>query len=386
MNNMYTVVILISILSMIFLAIDVGKNTILSKREIKWFRITFILAAVGAFCEYLGVLFDHIDGVPIRLHQLITFAEFCLSPYLGICLAYSSTMKLTGKPIFVIVSLNVVFQIISLFNGMIFSINENGRFCRGDSYWLYLLFCGITFVFILHVFVRMALKSRARNIVCMVIIALIVIIGQAANTIDGSIDSGYFSICITATLLYIFIQNMLRHKMVETINMEKNISNHDALTKVMSRISFDNKVHELDAQIEQNPDAVKFVVCECDLNNLKQVNDSFGHNVGDEYIINCCKVICNFFKHSPVFRIGGDEFVAILQSDDYDNFESIKKEILKFSTDEMTKQGALNEKKSFSAGFALYDSTKDHSFCNVMKRADSEMYETKKMLKRLLNP
>jgi GGDEF domain-containing protein len=52
----------------------------------------------------------------------------------------------------------------------------------------------------------------------------------------------------------------------------------------------------------------------------------------------------------------------------------------------MTKQGSLNEKKSFSAGFALYDSTKDHSFCDVMNRADSEMYETKKMLKRLLNP
>ncbi len=386
MNHNYTVQIIISILSMIFLAIDVGKNTILSHRDIKWFRITFILAAIGAFCEYMGVLFDHMDNSPVALHHFITFVEFCLSPYLGVCLAYSSTVKLNIKPVFCVISLNVVVQVISLFNEMIFRIDETGVFVRGSAYWMYLVFCGIGFVFILYVFIRMAVKSHARNILCIVIIALIVIIGQAANTIDGNINSGYFSICITATLLYIFIQNMIRHQMVETINKEKNISNHDALTKVMSRISFDNVICELDEKIKETPQNVKFAVCECDLNNLKQINDSFGHDAGDEYIIGCCKVICDFFKHSPVFRIGGDEFVAILQSDDYDNLESIKKEVLAFSEQEIKRSGSLNQRKSFAAGFGVFNAQTDHSFSDAMKRADTEMYETKKQLKRLINP
>lgn len=383
MNHNYTVAILISILSMIFLAIDVGKNTILSKKEIKWFRITFILAAVGAFCEYMGVLLDYIDNSPVLVHKLITFVEFSLSPYLGVCLAYSCSTKINIKPIALLLVVNSILQIISLFNGIVFYIDASGTFCRGSTYWLYLMFCGITFVFILYVFIRMALKSHVRNILCIIIIAMIVIIGQTANIVDGSINSGYFSLCMTAMLLYIFIQNMLRHKMVETINKEKNISNHDALTKVMSRISFDNKATELDKEIKENPEGLKFAICECDLNNLKQVNDTFGHDAGDEYIINSCKVICNFFKHSPVFRIGGDEFVAILQSDDYDALSTLKTEVINFSKTEIQKSCPLIEKRSFSAGFAVYDAKTDRSFGEVMKRADTEMYETKKMLKDL---
>ncbi len=170
------------------------------------------------------------------------------------------------------------------------------------------------------------------------------IVGQAANTINGNINSGYMSICVTAVLLYICIQNMLRYVMLETITVEKDISNHDALTKVLSRISYDNQVSQFDRNIRETPDAIRFAVCECDLNNLKIINDTFGHDKGDEYIINCCKTICNIFKHSPVFRIGGDEFVAILNSDDYDNLERIKLIVDDLTRNEMLKSCTLAEK------------------------------------------
>jgi diguanylate cyclase (GGDEF)-like protein len=168
-----------------------------------------------------------------------------------------------------------------------------------------------------------------------------------------------------------------------TSNIEKNISSHDALTKVMSRVSYNERVKAFDKLIEENPQDLKFAVCLCDLNNLKLVNDNFGHDNGDVYIISCCKIICNFFKHSPVYRIGGDEFVAVLQTDDFDNLEQLKKDVLEFGITEITKQVPLTEKKSFAAGFAVYDSSTDKSFADVMKRADKEMYENKRMLKEL---
>ena len=141
------------------------------------------------------------------------------------------------------------------------------------------------------------------------------------------------------------------------------------------------KIKEIDREISEAPSGIKFAVCECDLNNLKTINDSFGHDTGDTYIINCCKTICNFFKHSPVFRIGGDEFVAILQTDDYDRIEEIKKELLDFSIGEMKKQISVPEKKSFASGFAVYNPQIDKSFSDVIKRADIEMYNNKRMLK-----
>ena len=383
MDHNYTVTIIICILSMLMLAIDVGKNTILNRSDIKWFRITFILAALGACCEYCGVLADKTNIFSPKFHWFITFAEFCISPYLGICLARSSGMKKTVRPMLLVMIPNIIIEIISLFTGIVFYIDSNGIFNRGPLYWTYLLFCGIGFAYVLFVFILIGIRSRLRYLINILLITSIMIIGQAANTIDGSINSGYASLCVTATLFYICIQNMLRQLMIETINTEKEISNHDALTRVLSRISFDNNILQLDKELKANPHAIRFAVCECDLNNLKMVNDSFGHDKGDEYIINCCVTICNIFKHSPVYRIGGDEFVAILQDNDYDNLKRIKQIVDDFTKNEMLRSCTLAEKKSFAAGFAVYDSAIDKCFNDVLKRADTEMYENKKMLKSL---
>lgn len=383
MDYNYTVTILICIISMIILTIDVGKNTILNKKDIKWFRATFILAAIGACCEYFGVFFDKMENSPVRLHWLITFIEFSLSPFLALCLARSAGMQRKLKPMFALMGINVILEIVSLFTGIIFYIDLNGTYQRGDYYWIYLLFCGISFAYILIAFIQIGIRSKIRNLVNIILIACITIIGQVANAIDGNINSGYSSICVTATLLYICLQNIFRHIMLEKINIEKHISSHDALTKVMSRLSYDEKIKEIDREISESPSGIKFAVCECDLNNLKVINDSFGHDTGDTYIINCCKVICNFFKHSPVYRIGGDEFVAILRTDDYDNLEEIKISLLDFNLAEIKKTLPLAEKKSFAAGFAIFNPQHDKSFADVIKRADIEMYENKKMLKSL---
>ena len=383
MDHNYTVTIIICILSMITLAIDVGKNTILNKSDIKWFRLSFIFAAIGATCEYFGVLFDKTGCAPQKIHWFITYVEFSISPFLAVCLARSCGMKRTIKPMASIMLVNVIIQTISLTNGVIFSVDSASKFQRGEGYWVYLFFCTLGFAYILFVFILIGIRSKLRNLICIILIASIMITGQVANTIDGNINSGYLSICVTATLLYIFIQNMFRHIMMETINIEKDISGHDALTKVLSRISYDDKVKEIDKIIREDASNVRFAICECDLNNLKMVNDTFGHDSGDTYIINNCKVICDFFKHSPVYRIGGDEFVAILQSDDYDNLELIKRNIMDTCVEEITKPVALSEKRSFAAGFAVFDNNKDHCFGDVMKRADVEMYQNKKMLKNL---
>ena len=383
MSSYYTVVIIICVLSMLSLIVDVGKNTILNKEDIKWFRLSFILTTVGAVCEYIGVRLDNLGPNIPWFHYLITFTEFSVSPFLGIFLARSCGMKKTIKPFVIIMLVNVVLEAMSLTNGKIFYIDENGVFQRGTEYWIYMMFCIIGIVYILFVFVLIGIRAKLKNILSVILIAMIMITGQVANTIDGTIYSGYFSICITATLLYIFIQNMLRHIMMETINSEKDISNHDSLTKVLSRISYDNRIREIDKDIRLSADTMKFAICECDLNNLKIINDTFGHDAGDTYIINCCKVICNIFKHSPVYRIGGDEFVAILQSDDYDNLEKVKKELFDQALAEIKKESSLIEKNSFAAGFAVYEPGKDKSFNDVMKRADVEMYHHKKMLKSI---
>ncbi|MBQ6985537.1 MAG: GGDEF domain-containing protein [Oscillibacter sp.] len=70
-------------------------------------------------------------------------------------------------------------------------------------------------------------------------------------------------------------------------------------------------------------DALEFATVVFDVNDLKRVNDVEGHEAGDRHIISACGMICDVFKHSPIFRIGGDEFVAILEGKDYRNRDTL---------------------------------------------------------------
>ena len=81
-----------------------------------------------------------------------------------------------------------------------------------------------------------------------------------------------------------------------------------------------------------------FALAVFDLNGLKQINDTLGHQAGDEYIRKGCSTICSFFKRSPVFRIGGDEFVAIIQGPDYLNCSAIMTNFKKHNIKNQIKQ------------------------------------------------
>ena len=120
----------------------------------------------------------------------------------------------------------------------------------------------------------------------------------------------------------------------------------------------------------------EFAVVVCDVNNLKIINDTKGHKAGDELIREACMMICRVFKHSPVYRIGGDEFVVILKGEDFENRSSL--------LGELRTQVLINkeeEKVVVASGIADFDSSTDTNLASVFEKADSEMYSNKKELK-----
>jgi len=147
----------------------------------------------------------------------------------------------------------------------------------------------------------------------------------------------------------------------------------DELTGVKSKHAYVDMEMALDMEIEKgmNPE---FALAVFDINSLKEVNDSLGHQAGDQYIIDGCNMICGVFKHSPVYRVGGDEFAVIVQGTDYRRLEDIM--------DKITKQNEKNKKAGkvvVAAGIARYSG--DNSVAAVFKRADENMYTNKRDLK-----
>ncbi len=159
-----------------------------------------------------------------------------------------------------------------------------------------------------------------------------------------------------------------------------DIMKRDPLTNVSNRRAFEDKEAFLQSKINSGED-FRFAVAMFDVNNLKLVNDFQGHEAGDAYLIRSCRLICNIFKHSPVYRVGGDEFIAVLTDNDYANRDALQAE-LSDSLSPYTKELPLpDDFISIACGISEYDPSSDESVQDVTKRADDNMYKNKNLIK-----
>ena len=114
-----------------------------------------------------------------------------------------------------------------------------------------------------------------------------------------------------------------------------------------------------------------------DLNDLKLVNDTYGHEAGDLYIIAATKLIAQIFQHSEIYRIGGDEFIALLENEDYEKrIELLEEFRKKIQLNIKARRGVI-----VSSGLAIFIPEKDNTFIQVFNRADEEMYQRKHEIK-----
>lgn len=158
----------------------------------------------------------------------------------------------------------------------------------------------------------------------------------------------------------------------------------DSLTGVKSKTAYGEEVRRINDSLRMG--FSQFGIMMFDINGLKELNDSQGHDAGDNYIRNSCRLICTTFKHSPVFRIGGDEFVAILRGQDL-----LKADVLLQKFYDRMKEAVTNAKKpeeriSIAAGMAVFKEHQDLDYQDVFKRADDNMYQNKKAMKAGKDP
>ena len=180
----------------------------------------------------------------------------------------------------------------------------------------------------------------------------------------------------------------MREYVSEIIKAEKKaknmqeLANRDSLTGIRNKTAYDNEIKRLQTMIQNGEKKVGIAVV--DLNYLKKINDAYGHENGNLAIRKLSAMICNIFSHSPVFRIGGDEFAVILRGADYDQYDQLKQrfdaEIEKMAEDKILEPW---ERVSAAIGAAFYDESLDDDISGLFRRADHEMYEQKKTMKAI---
>jgi diguanylate cyclase (GGDEF)-like protein len=158
----------------------------------------------------------------------------------------------------------------------------------------------------------------------------------------------------------------------------RNEAYTDSLTHVRNKRAFDITLDGLTKRIDK--DDRRFGLLMLDVNNLKHVNDLYGHAVGDRYLNNCCHLICEIFSHCPVFRIGGDEFVVLLENKDYDHYHERIDDLNNHMEDSL--QEELPENRLSIAKGASFCMPTDKNPTDIFRRADRMMYIDKEYMKK----
>lgn len=195
-------------------------------------------------------------------------------------------------------------------------------------------------------------------------------------------DSGSMIYCLLAFLVYIISMGYMSVREAMRL-MERgreakkyeHMAMHDALTGLYNRAFYSRYLAENDI-LQTDSYIIMF-----DVNNLKQCNDTVGHDCGDRLLQNSANILKQAFRTTgKCFRIGGDEFCVILRHIDEDacltclkNFDKLLMEFNQSHPDEFPVRIAY--------GYAHYNAEKDFDFGDTLRRADKKMYQKKASMK-----
>lgn len=174
---------------------------------------------------------------------------------------------------------------------------------------------------------------------------------------------------------------LMANETKEYISKLKSLAKKDGLTGLRNRNDYLMYIEEC---IEENKWANgKMAVVMMDVNNLKMVNDNLGHEKGDELLQKASSFICRTFSHSPVFRIGGDEFVAIVDGADFDSIDEKMQEFHEHMQ-KVSSEGDIME-VCIASGMAKMGIDGD-IYDAILKVADKKMYQNKLDIKKGKKP
>lgn len=339
---------LLGLMVILFISVHV------SERLKKNTRIVVILLLLASIAYYLELWTQSFETYTIW-RGILTAIKYSIYPsilYIIITKITSLGSKLNWKYklimlIPLVIAIPLHFSV--LYSGIVFSYSEDNHYLGGPLAKLPYIIFGLYLVLFIVMNAIYLRYYKLRDRIIALFITISAALYVALNLIFGK-DTDYvrmFTSSLVFYFLFIYIHN----------------ASIDSLTGLLNRQSYYQ-------DIKVKSDRIKSVIS-VDMNELKYLNDTFGHDKGDEALVTISKILLtNAGVHRAVYRIGGDEFIMLFSISDE---EEIKKRI-----ENMRK--ALEE-ASYSCAFGYAMKIGD-DIQDVLKRADENMYIDKRMIKQ----
>ena len=375
-----TSVFIITVLVIGMLITIVRNNNNISPDVRNGLTATFSIILVGSTCEWLYISIENgfLGGIQeTKVTNTFSFVlqliNFLIVPILPII--YSKAMFEQTEPdaksklVFKNLRKYIVLEEIFIFICFFCYFEKQNTFYKTGLYYIYIvsILCPVGYLFYnAYIFSK---KYQVKKIQQLIEIMMLAIVGIYPN-----MKTGWLVISIIATFIYVYYN--------------ENIQCVDGLTQLLDHRSIDNAIEKMERKKKN------FILLIFDVNDFKKINDLYGHHYGDEILSLFGKILKeNYCQYGTCYRVGGDEFAAIME----DNLEKVielnSKLVERLEIERKNeKEIALKEKRKereipyISYGMAKYNpigNNKDEGICEtkyayeVWEKADKNMYKFK---------
>ena len=369
----YTAIIIIVWFALLVLSIIVFENNRISKQTKIIMYLTYLVTAIAALAEWLGVQFNGNANIPAWLLKLIKLFDYILTPIAGGAIVLQlHTKSIWQKIIFGILGVNILFQIISFFTGWMVVIGDDHKYVHGPAYVAYAVIYSLIIIFVIVEFAVYGARFKKQNRISLYALLLFVGTGIVLQEVFGSeIRTAYISIAVGLSLMFIHYSEFSQLETDMRLREQIKLVSLDALTGISNRHAYIEALQEMN-KMDYMPDDL--VIFSIDINGLKKVNDTLGHNAGDELICAAADCITNVFdKYGKCYRTGGDEFIVIANMDKA-NIIPVSKQLNKVGA---AWKGKATKGVSFSIGSATRVDNPKLQFEKLVILADQRMYKEK---------
>ncbi len=368
----YTAIIIVVWLALIVLSILVHENNRISNRTKIIMYVTYLVTAIAALAEWLGVQFNGNPNIPVELLRTVKLFDYILTPIAGGAIVLQlRTKTIWKKIIFGILGANLLFQIVSVFTGIMLVIDENHVYHHGPAYIAYIIMYSLIIVFVVVEFAVYGARFKKQNRISLYALLVFIAVGILLQEVfGGDVRTAYISLAIGLSLMFIHYSEFSQLEADTRIREQMKQIALDPLTGISNRHAYIEELQKMSQ--EELPE--NLVVYSIDINGLKKINDTLGHNAGDELICGAADCITTIFdKYGKSYRTGGDEFIVIANIDTPQIYSLVS---------QLNKLGASWKGKesrgiSFSVGAAARKDNPDLKAEKLVILADQRMYKAK---------
>ena len=376
------------------------KYQVLNQSIFRAYRVVVICDFVFFTADILWGVFDALPNkIPGTIDTSLFFVTmaFAVAAWLRFATKYLEEGKIVSIVIttigYIFFAAAVVLVIINLFHPILFSYADGTYDAKAGRYAYYTAQMAMYFVTSIFAIIRLITRKNYKRVrlFTMVFVGFTMLTCIFLQILYPELPLYSLGHLICMVLVHVFIVNAentdyrksiseasaREEKSAQQLAATRELAYQDSLTGIKNKHAYVEHEEAIDLLLRDKSSG-DFCLFIFDLNDLKLINDTFGHQVGDDIIIKSVQLIKSVFKNQIIYRIGGDEFATFVDGDDFTNRYHLLDEFNKKIESNLGKNEPI-----IAAGFADYVPEKDNSLRSIFTRADERMYARKKKLKEM---